>query len=393
LFPLRLEELQFTPMEMAWVYTPFALAALVAPLLAGQVADRWVPAERCLACCAFVAASLLWVLADLTRPWAVFSVCLAFWFFMIPVLTLGTTLSFRQLSSPERDFGKVRLWGTVGWIVPGLLLGLWFENSDWLRPLHAFLRPEHPDSETADSLRLAAFLAWTLSLYALTLPHTPPHRSLSIDAQAASWRRFFDAPVAAVRLLRHRSFAILCVCSLGLYVTISFTSQMTPLLLRNLGFEKPQISRLLPISQSMEILTLALLPMLLLRLNVRGTLLLGLVAWAVGLLVLTVGQPDWLVVGSLGLHGVCICCYLIAGQLYVNRRAGADFRASAQGLFTFINGLGMLLGHLLVGGTRSLVSGQLTLGFATAAVLAGALVIVFVVGFQGDTDRVDAAPR
>jgi hypothetical protein len=190
-----------------------------------------------------------------------------------------------------------------------------------------------------------------------------------------------DAPLAAVRLLRHRSFAVMCICSLGVYVTVSFHSQMTPLVLKELGFEERHITRLLPIGQSMEVVTLALLPMLLLRLHVRGTLLLGLVAWALAMLALAAGQPAWLVIGSLGLHGVCICCYLVAGQLYVNRRAREDIRASAQGLFTFINGIGLLLGHVLVGWIRFLGSGDLASAFWTAAVLAGLLVIVFALGF------------
>src|SRR2546425_3639196 len=76
LFPLRLDELAFTPLEIAGVYTPFALASLVAPLLAGQVADRWVPAERCMTVCSILAAGLLWLLADLTTPLAVFATCL-----------------------------------------------------------------------------------------------------------------------------------------------------------------------------------------------------------------------------------------------------------------------------------------------------------------------------
>src|SRR5208337_1547874 len=110
IFSLRLQELEFTPMELALASSTQALANLVAPLAAGQVADRWWPAERCLTVCSFLAAVILWLMASLTTPLTVFLASLAFWLVMVPVQTLGTSLSFAHLSAPERDFGPVRMW-------------------------------------------------------------------------------------------------------------------------------------------------------------------------------------------------------------------------------------------------------------------------------------------
>jgi MFS family permease len=115
LFSLRLQELGFTHVEIGWACATQALAALVAPLVAGQVADRWFPAQRCLAVCAVLAGLILWLLAGLTSWPAVFAASLAFWLVMGPVNTLGTALSFAHLVDPARDFGGVRLWGTIGW--------------------------------------------------------------------------------------------------------------------------------------------------------------------------------------------------------------------------------------------------------------------------------------
>src|SRR5436309_1120937 len=94
LFTLRLQELGFTPLEMGWACASQSLAALVGPLVAGQVADRWVPAERCLGACSLVAGALLWVLAELTTPIPVFGLSLAFWLVMGPATMLGTAVSF-----------------------------------------------------------------------------------------------------------------------------------------------------------------------------------------------------------------------------------------------------------------------------------------------------------
>src|SRR5262249_45775994 len=241
LFSVWLTELGFSPLAIGWASATSALAALLAPLLAGQVADRWVPAERCIAFSAVMAGALLWLLSTLSGPVAVFLSCLGLWFFLIPVLTLGVSLSFRQLAHPEGDFGRVRLWGTLGWIVPGLALGYWFSDPPWLMEMLAAIRGETVRSAIQDGLRLGGTLAIVLAAYALTLPHTPPV-SAPQDREAhrrfIAWRRFLDAPLVALRLLRQRAFAVFCACSLGLYITIPFSSQLTPLLLEQRGLPK-----------------------------------------------------------------------------------------------------------------------------------------------------------
>src|SRR5206468_6069338 len=135
-------------------------------------------------------------------------------------------------------------------------------------------------------------------------------------------------------------------------------------------------------SQGTEGLSLALLPMLLLRWGVRGTMLLGLVAWTATLCLLTAGEPFAFVIVSLGGYGVCVCCFQVAGQLFVNSRARGDIRASAQGLLTFINGLGLLAGNLLAGWVRLQAGGEFPPTFAVAAALAALLSLGFLMGFN-----------
>jgi predicted MFS family arabinose efflux permease len=375
LFSLRLqEELGFAPVPLAWACATQSVAALVGPLIAGQVADRWFPAERCLAVCAFSAGVFLWVLAELTTPVPVFAVSLAFWLVMIPVLTLGLTLTFTHVPDPGRDFGPVRLWGTVGWVLPGWLLGYWFANPAWLRPVLAWLRPARPQGELADAFRLAGLVALALSACAWTLPHTPPQRRGSAAL----------APLVALRLLRGRTVAVYALCTLGVCITTPFTTQVLPLLLVHLGIPRPWLGPTLTIAQSTEMLSLALLPMLLVRLGLRGTMVLGIVAWAVGLSVLTVGRPVWLVISSLTMNGVCMCCFLMSGQLFINSKARGDVRASAQALLMFLSGLGQLGGNLLVGWVRRWARGDFSATFAVGAGLAILLVLVFLVGFSDE---------
>lgn len=387
-FSLHLQELGFSQQEIAVGCSTSALGALLAPLLWGQIADRWLAAQRCISVCAFAGGLLLWFLADLTSPWGVFVVGLAFWFFMVPILSLGAAYTFRQLPHPERQYGPVRMWGTVGWVAASWLLGHWFGDPTYWRTLLSWLRPGHPRSELPDALRLGGSIAFVLGLYAFTLPSAPPTaRSPAAAQRPAGWlSAVLDAPLLALRLFRQRSLLILAACIAGLYVTVPFSGQMTPLLLKQRGVSAEWLPAVLTIAQSLEIVGLALLPVILLKFEEKGAMALGILAWATALGVLTLGQPLWLVIASLGLHGLFITCFLVAGQVYVNRRAGPDIRASAQGVLQFINGCGLLSGHMLVGVIRQAAGHDFTLAFAPAATLTAVLFVVFVLGFRTARD-------
>jgi len=134
-FPGALLQLYSVHLEKRLVFDSFAvgvcsathaLGTLLAVLVAGQAADRWFSAERCVAVGSFFAGALMLLLTTLTEFPSVFLTTLAFWGLTAPVLMLGTAICFRLLDRPGRDFGIVRLWGTVGWMVPGWLLLGWY---------------------------------------------------------------------------------------------------------------------------------------------------------------------------------------------------------------------------------------------------------------------------
>ena len=363
----HLEKLGFTPLEIGWVCATQALAVLVGPLAAGQLADRWWPAERCLAVCGLLSGGLLWVMVGLTDPWPMFAAGLAFWLFMGPAITLGTGLTFTHLRYPERHFGSVPLWGTVGWIVASWVVGGWLALT--ARPVS--------QEDLSDMFRVAAALALALGIYALTVPHTPPQHRLGSPL----------APLAALRFLGDRSFAVYTFGSLGVCLTMAFNSQGTQLLLQRRGVPDPWLAPVQTLSQGTEVLSLALLPMLHLRLGLPGTMFLGLAAWTLGLSAFAWGGPMWLVIAMLGTWGACVSCYLVSGQVFVNGRARGDMRTSAQGLLNFVNGLGMLIGNLLAGGIRERLAGELSPTFAVAAGLMIGVLFVFLSGFSEKNGR------
>ncbi len=369
-------QLGFNALEVAACCATQAVATVCASLLAGHVADRWVSAERLLGVCALLGGLDLWLLAGQTQATPVFVATLVFWLLTGPIWMLGATIGFAHLKHPERQFGPVRLWGTVGWMSAAWLVGYWFDNPAWLCDLVGWLRPDQPHSEMADIFRIGGVLSFVLTAYSLLLPHTPPR-----PAPGGT-----PAPLAALRLLRGRDFFVYALGLFGVCVTYPFGTQGTPLLLDQLGVSRAWMPRILTLAQLTEVLALALLPMFLLRLGVRGTMLVGLSAWTVALCSQAIGRPVELVAGSLCLNGLCIAGYFVAGQVFVNGRVGDGLRASVQSLLTFVNGLGMLLGNLLFGWLRLRASGELPQAFAVGAALMAGLVLVFLLGF-GTADK------
>ncbi len=169
----------------------------------------------------------------------------------------------------------------------------------------------------------------------------------------------------------------------GLYVTVPFTVQLNPLLLQRLDVGDDVMPAYLTMCQTTEVLCLALLPSLLARFGLKATMGTGALVWTVGLALLSLGQPLALVLGALPASGVFICCFVIAGQVFVNSHASHDIRASAQGLLILVNGSGLLLGHLLVGWIRDL-SGRDSYGVAygVAAGWSAVLLVMFLAGFS-----------
>jgi MFS family permease len=371
-FSVFLARRGFSPEEMAWTFTAYSLSSLVAPLAWGQVADRWVPAERCISLCALIVALTLGAMPFLGGAQTMFPACVVFWFFMIPVNSLGTALTLRQLDHPERGFGRVRLWGTIGWACAGLLVTF------WLRVLKPALLATAGEVDLSDSFWIGALFAAALSGYTLTLPTSLPSPR---DSTAVGLHRLLDAPLLAIRLFRRRAFLIYCFCLFGAYLTYPFVQQLTPLLLAQLGVNRDVLPMTLTVAQSTEVATLAVLPWFLARFGTRGTMAVGLGAWTVGLGAFAVGQPVSLVVSAMTTQGLFIGCFLVAGQVFVNRQSAPDVRASAQGLMVLIGGVGLLAGHLLVGQVRNLTQDNFGLAFVPPACASAVLVVVFLTAF------------
>ena len=359
----------FAPERIALVYGTGALATMVSPLIAGQIADRWFATEKFLAVSYAVSGALFLYatqLRDFTPFWWTAFIAMCFY---MPTLALGNSMSFHHLADPRRDFPPVRVWGTIGWIAGGW--GLWA----WLTQAQAH---GWPGQSLRTCLALAGGIALLNALYSLTLPHTPPNR----DARA----KF--AAGEAFAMMRHPPFAVLTVGAflLMLFATFYFTG--ASIFFPTIGVTDENLSLVQSVGQWAEILTVLVLPPVYLKLGPRRTLLLGLAAWTARFgLMAAADSVAWILAAQV-LHGACFAFVLAAASIWVEEVCPADARASVQNLLSFFYyGLGMFAGSFLA----SRVTAHFTVGsgvllwsriWLVPAAGCGAVLILFLLGFH-----------
>ncbi len=338
-----------------------SVGLIVVPFAVGQVCDRWLATEKYLALSHFAGGIILVCIPiatdvhqrtgeHLTTLMVLIGLYAAAYF---PTVPLATSLTFRHLPDPGGQFGRVRIWGTVGWALAGLSLSLWLGRASaytwlagnfadwepWLANLQAaFSWMSAPTSD--DCFRIAALLSFALSSFCVFLPATPPARSVGKAL----------APFKTLFLFRDRSFALLIAVSFLLALVVPLYTLQVPKLLEQLGFAPDWVPAVMVIGQISEFPALLLLPFCLRRFGLKTTFALGMGAWLLRYALFAFGDPIWLILTGIGLHGVCHVFLIIVIQLFIDSRCSFDIRASTQNLFAFITmGIGMPIGFLLGG--------------------------------------------
>ncbi|MCZ7647603.1 MAG: MFS transporter [Planctomycetota bacterium] len=320
----HLNHLKFTGEQIGFVYLTGALGTAISPLIAGQIADRWFSTERFLGVSYLMTGAMLYLMADATAYADVWWLALAGMLFFGPTLGLANALSFHHLENAERDFPRVRLFGTIGWIAANWILSWWLEGAD--------------DRPWADCLRLGAIFAALNGLYCFSLPHTPPRG----EAQ----ERFAVGKV--LKMLADPSFSVFSAVAFLLLVFATFYYTFAGLFFEvGLKLTKEQVPRVASIGQTMEIVMMWILPFFLLRLGFKTTIAIGIAAWGLRFGIFALGEPTALVIVSQGLHGVCFAFAIAAAMIYVERISPKDVRGSAQSFLAFMTyGLGMIVGNI-----------------------------------------------
>jgi nucleoside transporter len=322
-----------------------SIGAIASPFVAGQFADRHFSTERFLAVLLAVGGVVKWVTASQTGFGAWLGLSIAYSVLFMPTLALSNSLAFAHLTDRDRDFGKIRVWGTIGWIAASWVFPMIYLQTDlrlqWMPPF--LVGPELPNvtHRLADSLRFSALISWGYALFCLALPHTPPKRE---GVEPLAFAKAFG-------LLRNRPFAVLVAASLPISVIHQVYFLQTPPFFSHLGLGDSQIGPAMTIGQFSEIAIMALLGAMLVRLGFRTVITIGALAYFVRYLIWSFpGLPVEVLVGSQFLHGICYACFFAAAYIYTDRVAPPDVRHSAQTVFgILILGGGPVLGGMLSG--------------------------------------------
>jgi nucleoside transporter len=331
-----INDLGFSGGQVGWIYALLPLATIISPFVGGQVADRWFASEKVIGTLALSGGVLLLVVARTTSFAAMAVLMLVYCLLYAPTLALTNSVAMINLKDSQTEFGRIRVWGTLGWIVSGWALTGW----RWLEDGGAVSRV------APDTLVLAGLLSIAMGLQSLTLPHTPPRKE-----GVRPW-----AILESFRMLRERDFAIFVAITFVVATELEFYYILTAPFLQSpaIGLSGTNVPAVMTIAQLAEIFVMAFfLPYALKRYGMRRTLAIGVIAWPVRYVIFAIGAPAWLVIAALALHGFCYVCFFVAAFIYVDRVAPPDIRASAQSLIAVVAlGLGRFLGSIFAGWIR-----------------------------------------
>ena len=374
---------------IAAAYTVAPIAALVAPLTLGLIADRLFNTEWVLAILGIIGALLLWItpafaeasetagpISQFTHPMIL--CLLGYMVCFMPTLGLTASLSFRHLANGEKEFPVVRVLGTIGWIA-----GNW---AMWtMRTLSGEADIYTDKSEFI--FKAAAIASAIFGVYCLTLPKTrPPAKGqpisigkvLGVDA----WSMLGNFPF----LIFATASFLICIPLAGYYANgYAFVDQMNVELFNS-------STGAMSTGQMSEIFFMLIMPLCFARLGVKKMLLIGMLAWVIryGLWGFAFGQEGSVAtiavfIGIL-LHGICYDFFFVTGMIYTDKKAKPEIRGQAQSLVVMLTqGLGLGIGAQAFGwlGTHSTENGVLdysTFWYVPAA-FAAAVMVFFAVAF------------
>jgi nucleoside transporter len=310
--------------------------AIIAPFVIGLIADRYFNAERILGVLHLIGAVLLYCLYQAADFAAFYPYVLAYMIAYMPTLALVNSVSFAQMQDPTKQFGKIRVWGTIGWIVAGLTISYLFAWDGKEAIAQGMLR---------NTFLLCSGASLLLGLFSFTLPKTPPKSK----GELTGLREVLG--LDALALLKDRNFLVFFLSSVLICIPLAFYYQNANPFLTEIGVTNA--TGKMTIGQVSEVLFMLALPVFLNRFGIKITLLIGMLAWVVRYALFAYGDAQSgiaLLFVGIALHGICYDFFFVSGQIYTHSKAGEKVKNAAQGLITLATyGLGMLIGFWVAG--------------------------------------------
>lgn len=359
-----------------WPYTVNPIAAIIAPFFVGLIADRYFATQKVLGTLHILGALFMFLTPSATGNSTVFILLLlAYNICYMPTMSLANTICFHKMQDQEKEFPTIRVFGTIGWIVAGLIISFVLGNF-----VASNLKPE----QTALPLYMTAGASLLLGLYSFTLPHTPPPAAgKKISASSI-------IGVDAFKQLGTPSFLIFLLSSFLICIPLAAYYNMTQLYLEGAQFKN--IAATQTIGQVSETAFMLLMPLLFVRLGIKWMLVAGMSAWILRYALFALGAPDsvsWMILSGIALHGICYDFFFVTGQIYVDKKASPEIRGQAQGLIVFVTyGVGMLVGAQIAGmvynsflGTSKALTPQQWHNFWWIPAIFAAAVLLFFMAF------------
>ena len=347
------------------------IASILSPFVLGMLVDRFFASQKVMAVMHLAGAAILWFVPQaLVAQNGALLIGLLFGYTLcyMPTLALTNNIAFHSLSDKDKTFPVVRVFGTIGWIVAGIFIGV------------------TGISDTTGIFTLAAIISVILALYSLTLPNTPaPAKGLPVKV-----RDLFCADAFALLKVRH--FFVFSLCATLISVPLGTYYAYTASFLADAGVG--DVSTAMSFGQMSEIFFMLVIPFLFRRLGVKYMLLIGMCAWFVRYAFFALGiseEGQFLLYLGILLHGVCYDFFFVVGFIYTDRIAGEKVKGQAQSMIVmFTYGIGMLLGSQISGALYNrLVAGQTvpqawTTFWWIPAVAAAVIALIFLFSFKYD---------
>ena len=334
--------LKFDGFQIGSFFATMGIASLFMPGVVGIIADRWIPAQKLLGVCHFLAATFLVFAAPQTDYKTLYALILCSVMFYMPTIALSNSVAYHVLTKGGfnivKDFPPIRVWGTVGFICSMILVDLL-----------GF-------AATSYQLYLSAGLGFVLSLYSLSLPTC----TISKNEEKKSWVDYMG--LRAFALFKQKKMAIFFIFSMMLGMSLQITNAFGNEYLTNFfgknvlykgtfGVEHANI--LISLSQVSETLCILLIPFFLRKFGIKKVMLISMVAWVLRFGLLGTGNPGggvWMLVLSMIVYGVAFDFFNISGSLFVENETDSSIRSSAQGVFMIMtNGFGAFIGSYVAG--------------------------------------------
>ncbi len=314
--------LESNGIQIGAAYSALAIATMISPFFIGMIADRFFAAQRLMGILHLLGGLLLYLASKVDTNSGFYWIILLYSLVYMPTIALSNSVAFRQMSDPGKQFPIVRVFGTIGWVIAGLMI--------------ARLGIE----KTQGTFHMAAIISALLGVYSFMLPDTPPlAKNTSSSAKTI-------LGIDAFVLFRDKPYLIFFIAAIFVCIPLSFYFGFANLFLNQAGMENAAGKMIL--GQVSEALFILAIPLLFNSIGVKKMLIIGMTAWLLRYLCFAFGNIDanlWMLFTGIILHGICYDFFFVTGYMYTEKKSNDKIKNAAQGLFTFVTyGLGMFIG-------------------------------------------------